>query len=61
MSYKNRRKISLSEARRLVERRLGILSMTTHTEGTNKLILFLGKRRGHRATYNKTTGEFWYV
>ena len=61
MSYKNRRKMSLGEAKRLAKKKLSVLDMATLTEGTNKLILFHGKRGGHRATYNKTTGEFWYV
>ena len=54
-------KITLTEAKKRVKKKVGVLDMATLSEGRNKLVLFHGPRCGHRATYNRTTKEFWYV
>ena len=54
-------KISFTEAKKNAEKKIGVLDMATLTEGRNRLVLFHGPRGGHRATYNLTTKEFWYV
>jgi len=54
-------KITVTEAKKRAKSKIGVLDMATRTEGKNKLVLFHGPRGGHRATYNKTTKEFWYV
>ena len=60
-TYANRRKITFAEAKKRAKSKIGVLDMRTLTEGKNKLILFHGPRGGHRATYNRTTKEFWFV
>ena len=56
-------KISLTEAKKRVKNKLGVLDMARFTESHTgyELILFHGPRGGHRATYNKDTREFFYV
>ena len=54
-------KISFAAAKKRAKNKIGVLDMATLTEGRNKLVLFHGPRGGHRATYNRTTKEFWYV
>ena len=56
-----RYKITFTEAKKRAKAKLGVLDMATMTEDKNKLVLFHGPRGGHRATYNRTTKEFWVM
>jgi len=53
--------ITFSKAKEMVKRKVGVLDMERMREGRHELILFYGPRGGHRATYNKTTKEFWWT
>jgi hypothetical protein len=54
-------KMTLSDAKKRVKNKLGLIDMATLTEDKDKLVLFYNVRGTHKATYNRTTGRFWYI
>ena len=60
MSVKDSKRISVEAAKLEVQAHLGVLDIGSLIEDGHKLLLFHGPRGGHRATYNKTTGWFWW-
>jgi type IV secretory pathway VirJ component len=54
-------KMTLSDAKKRVKNKLGLIDMATYTENKDKLVLFYSVRGAHKATYNRTTGKFWYI
>ena len=54
-------KMTLSDAKKRVKNKLGVIDMATLTEDKDKLVLFHSVRGAHKATYNRTTGRFWWL
>jgi hypothetical protein len=44
-----------------VKNKLGLIDMAAYTENKDKLVLFYSVRGAHKATYNRTTGRFWWL
>lgn len=54
-------KMTLSDAKKRVKNKWGLIDMAAYTENKDKLVLFHNVRGTHKATYNRTTSRFWYV
>lgn len=53
--------MSFSQAKKIAKKHLGVEVMAQLIEDGAQLILFHGKRGGHRATYDVERREFWFT